>query len=116
WTPFGKLFDGVYHTYAGRKPIMVGETASVERGGSKAQWIRGMWTSLVYHYPKIRAIVWTERGSSWKVETSSGATTAFRHMAQSPFFTQHRDTEAPPLTNLRVTVPSHGSVRLKFSL
>jgi FlgD Ig-like domain/Glycosyl hydrolase family 26 len=115
WTPFASLYNGVYRTYAGRKPIMIGEVASAERGGDKAQWIRGMWTSLVYHYPAIHAIVWTERGD-WKVETSSAATAAFRHMAQSPFFTQHRDTDSPHLTNLRVSVTSTRSILLKFSL
>ena len=115
WTPFGSLFNGVYRTYAGRKPIMIGEVASLERGGDKAQWIRGMWTSLVYHYPKVRAVVWTEHGD-WRVETSGDATRAFSHMAQSPFFTQHRDTGAPHLTNLHVSVTSTRSILLKFSL
>jgi len=115
WTPFGNLFTGVYGTYASRKPIMVVETASAEQGGSKAQWIRGMWKALVYQYPDIKAVVWMETGPTWKVETSASALSAFWNMATSPYFTQRKDTTAPYVSHSSVGVSS-SSMDLRFRL
>jgi len=117
WTPFESLYRGVYRDYAGRKPIMVVETGSVEQGGDKGAWIAGMWKTLVYRYPAIKAIIWMERGPHWMVETSSSAVDSFRRMVNSPFFIQHRDTTAPYVSDLsapgfRVTSPVKLSYRL----
>ncbi len=117
WTPFESLFRGVYRDYSRRKPIMVVETGSAEKGGDKGSWISGMWTKLVYRYPAIKAIIWMERGPEWMVETSSSSVDSFRRMATSPFFMQHKDTTAPYIRDLsapgyRVTAP----IALKYRL
>ncbi|MFN2543894.1 MAG: glycoside hydrolase family 26 protein, partial [Actinomycetota bacterium] len=39
WTDIEDMLPGLYQDYHRRKPIMVAETASVEQGGDKAQWI-----------------------------------------------------------------------------
>jgi hypothetical protein len=63
------------------KPIVIAETGSVEQGGSKAEWIRGMLTHLPTKYPRVKAFVWTnvvEDGEGWPIESSPGAEAAFR--------------------------------------
>jgi glycosyl hydrolase family 26/flagellar hook capping protein FlgD len=99
WTAFERLFRGVYRDYAGRKPLMVVETASVENGGSKAAWIRGAWRSLEYRYPDIRALVWMERGA-WSVRSSASSLTSFRSMAASSYLRNRPDTTPPSITSL----------------
>ena len=39
------------------KPIMIAETASAEQGGSKADWIKDLFT-LLHHYPDVKAVAW----------------------------------------------------------
>jgi beta-mannanase len=61
-----------------RHPIMIGETASTEAGGNKAQWIQGFFTALAAN-PDIRAFVWfnIDKETDWRIESSAAATTAF---------------------------------------
>jgi hypothetical protein len=105
WTPFAAMFRSVYRDYARRMPIMVVETGSAEKGGNKAAWTAGMWTALQYQYPRIKALVWTECGPDWKVESSSSSVGSFRRMSGSPYLMQRRDTVAPYLRDL--TAPGH---------
>jgi beta-mannanase len=130
WMSFAALYAGIYRDYGSRKPIIVSETASAEQGGSKAEWIRQMWTSLVFRLPHIKAVVWQERGTIWKVETSRSSMDAFRHMAISAFFRHQADRNAPSLWDLgaapvvltskshlgfRVSEPSHATIRIRNS-
>jgi glycosyl hydrolase family 26 len=65
------------------KPIMIGETAAPETGGSKAQWITRAYTqALPQYFPAIRAVVWFgwfDKGLDvdWSVATSDDAAAAF---------------------------------------
>jgi hypothetical protein len=73
------------------KPMMIGEIASSEHGGSKAAWITDMLaTQLPTNFPAIKAIIWNEWNSdsttSWPIESSSSATTAFRNGIASSFY------------------------------
>jgi hypothetical protein len=108
WRPFGSLFTRVYRDYARRKPIMVVETGTVDTGGDKAAWIRGMWRSLEYEYRDMRAVVWMERGD-WRVETSGAAVSAFRAMAMSPYCRHLADNSAPALSQLSALRISGGT-------
>jgi hypothetical protein len=73
WLNFNQVFNGVginwiYPTYnelltvAPNKPIMIGETASLEAGdggAKKAAWITdALTTQLPKYFPKIKAFVW----------------------------------------------------------
>lgn len=49
------------------KPIIIGEMASSEHGGSKADWITGLFDVLP-GYPRIRAFCWF----SWEIEENGG--------------------------------------------
>ncbi len=84
WETFRQLYRSTYRyiteTVAPAKPMMIGEVASSEYGGSKATWIREMLSQIPTEYPKIRALLWFERydsGMDWPLETSRSAETAF---------------------------------------
>ncbi|HET9198144.1 MAG TPA: Ig-like domain-containing protein [Solirubrobacterales bacterium] len=92
-----KSFDAVYkptyqkivETIAPSKPMMIGEVASTEYGGSKAAWIKDMLAKLPTDYKQIRALLWFDKFDSnmdWPVETSSGATAAFAEGLQNPAY------------------------------
>ncbi len=65
-------------TLAPTKPIMVGETASAELGGSKASWITEFFAQLAQR-PQIKGFVWFNHNkeTDWRIESSTTATQAF---------------------------------------
>ena len=84
WQTFNQLYRTSYRylteTVAPTKPLMIGEVASSEYGGSKATWIKEMLSEVPTEYPKIRALLWFDKFDSsmdWPIETSSTATSAF---------------------------------------
>ena len=79
-------------TLAPAKPILIGETASSEYGGSKADWITAMFKALP-NYPAIRAFCWFsweiyENGGwmDWPPTTSSTAAAAWKAALASDYF------------------------------
>jgi len=96
WTSFTSLFGSSYDQLlqvAPSKPVMIGETASAENGGSKAAWIQDALSSLPTRFPQIRALVWfnwkiTESGTTWTwpIESSSSAESAFSSGVASSYF------------------------------
>jgi hypothetical protein len=94
WKTFSQIFSATYsfiqQSVAPSKPMMVGETASTEYGGSKATWIQEMLTALPAQFPQIRALLWFDKyddGMDWPLETSSAATSAFAAGIQAPLYT-----------------------------
>jgi hypothetical protein len=84
WQTFGQLYSSTYRriveSVAPSKPMMIGEVASSEYGGSKASWIKDMLARVPAEYPKIRALLWFDKFDSsmdWPIETSATATAAF---------------------------------------
>ena len=84
WRSFDQLYEHSYREIVDRiapgKPMVLGEIASSEQGGSKAQWIADMFRALPVRYPKVRGLVWFdkfENGMDWPIETSPGAIEAF---------------------------------------
>lgn len=84
WRSFDYLFKPSYqqivNTIAPSKPLLIGEIASTEHGGSKAGWITNMFTQLATNYPNVRGLLWFEKyadGMDWPIETSTAATNAF---------------------------------------
>jgi hypothetical protein len=97
WTSFGNLFASTYNqvtgTIAPTKPMIVGETASTESGGSKAQWITDMFDALPTSFPKIRGLLWFDVSMSgpggytdWPIESSSASETAFANGIKNPVY------------------------------
>jgi beta-mannanase len=85
WTEFSNLFTKVYRIYHTVKPIMIGETGSVDQGGSKADWITNMASAIQTDFPSIEAVVYMDTGR-WAIDPTSSAMTAFRTMALESYF------------------------------
>jgi hypothetical protein len=84
WRSFYGLFSRSYveiaESIAPSKPMMIGEVASSEFGGSKASWVREMLSEVPAEYPKVRALLWFDKpdsGMDWPIESSGAATSAF---------------------------------------
>jgi hypothetical protein len=80
WQSFGEIFGPLYADYAGRKPLMICEVASTERGGDKAAWISDMARQLRGRFSRVRAFAWfdIEKETDWRVNSSPAALAAFR--------------------------------------
>jgi beta-mannanase len=86
WRSFADIIRPLYRRYAGRKPLMVSETASAEAGGDKAAWIAAAHRSLAGELPAVRALVWfhSHKETDWRVDSSAPALAAFRRLARDP--------------------------------
>jgi hypothetical protein len=82
WQTFNQVFHETYKRVlkiAPNKPMLLGEVASNEIGGSKPAWIKNMLHE-VPRYRKIRGIVWfdvKDRNTHWPLESSKAAANAF---------------------------------------
>jgi len=105
WQTFAQVFGGSdfggynpHNSYqqlldlAPSKPIMLGEVASSENGGSKASWIADMLqTQLPEYFPRIKAVVWTNWNDgnpslSWSLNSSASAEIAFGSAIRSSWY------------------------------
>jgi hypothetical protein len=97
WMSFRSLFgDGYYALLrlAPSKPIMIGETASAERGGSKAAWItEALVGQLPRQFPQVKALLWFnwriyEKNAwwPWEVESSAPSQRAFAAAIRSNYY------------------------------
>ena len=91
WKSFAKVFAPSYRvaTKLSRRPIMIAETGSTNRGGSKAKWIReGLGRVLPRAMPRIRALVWFDRvkETDWRIDSSPSTLRAFRGTVRSKLF------------------------------
>jgi beta-mannanase len=84
----GSMFNAQHNTYAEllalapQKPIIIGETASSEHGGSKAGWITDMLIQIPANFPQIKGVVWFDwnggdPSTTWPLSSSPGAHDAF---------------------------------------
>jgi hypothetical protein len=96
WSTFDQIFSSTYSelvdTVAPEKPLMIGEVASSEQGGSKAEWITNALAELSMAYPQIRAFVWFDwarNGHDWPIETSASSIAAFSQEIVSLRFTSN---------------------------
>jgi hypothetical protein len=94
WQNFNQVFHETYRrvlAIAPDKPVMIGEVASNEIGGSKPGWIRYMLHIVPARYRKIRALIWfdvKDRNTNWPLEISKKSTNAFaKGISRSPFLT-----------------------------
>jgi hypothetical protein len=88
WQSFQNLFANIYPLLAAKgKPILIGEMASDEVGGSKGQWIDGIIPALRSSFPLIKAFVWFDvlKERQWQINSSPGSLAAYQRMAKDPF-------------------------------
>jgi hypothetical protein len=92
WLSFNEIFRSTYKRLlkvAPHKPLVIGETASEERGGSKAKWIRNALRVIPAQYPKARAVIWFDekkQARHWPVASSKAAQAAFNSAISRPLF------------------------------
>jgi hypothetical protein len=94
WYSFDQLYSTTYHevvdSIAPTKPMMIGEIAASESGGSKSAWTADMLNlQLPQRYPRIKGFLWMEQyadGMDWPIETSPAAQTAFATGVQSSYY------------------------------
>jgi hypothetical protein len=89
WQSFEKVFARIYPLLAAKgKPILIGETASAEVGGNKAEWIDAIIPTLRTKYPMIKGLVWFDvnKERDWRINSSPTTLEAFARAAQDPYF------------------------------
>ena len=89
------LFGAFYSEYAGRKPLMIAETAvnGPRDSTSQGQWIASLAT-WIKQRPDIKALVWfdtdlrTETGGkvNWRVDANPSELAAYRRLVNDPYF------------------------------
>jgi hypothetical protein len=102
WQSFSEVFDSTYKRVAKiapSKPMVIGETASEERGGSKASWIKETLQTIPSKYRKVRALIWfdeKDQGMHWPIESSKSATNAFAKAVSRSVYRANTFSELPP--------------------
>ena len=102
WDSFDRVYRRTYRQVvriAPRKPIIIGEVGSSDRGGSKAAWIRHMLRVIPRRYRKIRGFLYFDvhdRGTNWPIETSRRAKRAFRRGIARRIYRPNRFENLPP--------------------
>lgn len=89
WQSFAQVFGPLYRQLARLgKPVVIGETASAEGGGSKAAWIASIVPTIRTRFPLIRALVWfdIDKERRWQIDSSAASLKAFRALAADPYF------------------------------
>jgi cellulose synthase (UDP-forming) len=83
---FGRWIERVMQLAPG-KPIEISEVSTVERGGSKAAWIRDLF-SAVQRWPAIDTVIWfnAAKEADWRIESSPASTRAFREAVHPAVF------------------------------
>jgi len=88
WQSFHDVFKDIYPLLAAKgKPIIIGEMASDEVGGSKSQWIADMVPTLRTDFPSIKAFVWfdVKKERDWEINSSASSLAAYVTLAADPF-------------------------------
>ena len=99
WTPFAQMLGPTYDTVqaiAPTKPMIIGETASTEIGGSKAAWISDMLgEQLPKRFRNVKGVMWYEQKdprlakedpAGWIIESSPSAQAAFTSGIAPPYY------------------------------
>lgn len=118
WMSFHDLYAASYAgltAVAPDKPVILGEVASTEHGGSKAQWITAMLADLPVSFPRVHGFLWYDRltqgpgpYSDWPIESSPASSAAFARAIANPRFAGARYADfasagpiAPPALSAR---------------
>lgn len=88
WQSFHDVFANIYPLLAAKgKPILIGEMASDENGGDKAQWIDALVPTLRDQFPSIKGVVWFDihKERSWEINSSPASLAAYMRFANDPY-------------------------------
>ena len=97
WRPFTSIFASTYDkittVVAPSKPILIGETSSVEQGGDKAAWITSSYgTEIPNRFPRLVAVIWfheneqPDRPQDWRVNSSPAALDAYQQAIANGYY------------------------------
>ncbi|MEA3493282.1 MAG: glycosyl hydrolase [Candidatus Margulisiibacteriota bacterium] len=90
WQEFDAVFSSIYQALIQltNKPIMVGEFASAEQGGSKSSWIIDAMAKLQSSYQNVKIFCWfnINKERDWRANSSSTSEAAFRQGLQDDYF------------------------------
>jgi hypothetical protein len=102
WLSFSQIFSETYHhllkMIPASMPIMIGETGSVEDGGSKPAWLAdALTTQLPSHFPRIKGLIWFNEtiGATvdLRIDSSPQSLAAFqRAIASATYQSNHYST------------------------
>jgi glycosyl hydrolase family 26 len=102
WMTFNHIYRSTYKRVARiapHKPMLIGEVASDNRGGSKSNWITNMLRIIPARYPKVRGVLWydeLDQGMHWPLEKSPSATRAFARGISRKIYRPNVFSELPP--------------------
>jgi beta-mannanase len=92
WMSFKQVYGSTYHRIlriAPSKPMLIGEIASDDRGGSKPDWIRNALRVVPSRFRKIRGLIWydvLDQGMHWTIDHSPRSARAFAKQIRRPVF------------------------------
>jgi beta-mannanase len=91
WTSFDEIFADSYDRLQAislGKPIIIGEFASTEDGGDKADWIIDAFNRMEQEYPQIKAVIWFHiaKETDWRIDSSPEALAAFQTALSSEYW------------------------------
>jgi hypothetical protein len=92
WRSLDSIFATSYKTITSMssRPVMIAETASAERGGDKAEWIRqGLLSYVPAHMPRVRLVMWFDRvkETDWRINSSVESLESFQQVVDSRLYT-----------------------------
>lgn len=89
WLSFEQIFGNAYKILIriSRRPIMIAEFASSEKGGDKAKWIIDAFTSIKQSFDRINLLIWFDENKEcdWRIASSSQALSTFRQIGKDIF-------------------------------
>jgi len=112
WMSFERVFRSTYkevRKIAPSKPMIIGETASEERGGSKAKWIENALHTIPKNFRKVRGLIWFNeqwQGMHWPIESSKKSLHAFDKGISHKVY---RPNIYGGLVNAKIQPPTWGS-------
>ncbi len=117
WTSFSEMLGPTYdamQAIAPTKPLLIGETASTEKGGSKAAWIKDMLSvQIPRNFQNVKGVVWFEKweDQDWPIESSPTARAAFAEGISSPYYAEGTfgDIIGGPIAPLSPLVSKNGA-------
>jgi len=90
WQSFDATFSTIYQTLTAltSKPLMIGEFASAEQGGNKADWITDAFSRIQNNYPRVKIFCWfnINKERDWRVNSSPSSEAAMRTALQPAYF------------------------------
>ncbi|MDD5382439.1 MAG: glycosyl hydrolase [Candidatus Margulisbacteria bacterium] len=90
WQDFNSVFNGVYNRLIKltQKPLLIGEFATAEQGGNKAEWITAACLQIKNKYSRVKVFCWfnIDKERDWRVDSSGSAAAAMRNSLQDGYF------------------------------